>query len=314
VELQQLRCFVAVVEEGGFTRATSRLHRTQPAISYQIKQLEDELGQSLLHRKPRGIAPTEAGRVLLKHAREVFQTVRQAQQSIEGLSKGIAGDVRVGTVNSVGMFLLPDVLRDMRDKYPAVRPTILYRNSHEVLEALAANQVDAAVVANPPADRRLEAETILEEAISLVCSRSHPLCEAETVRPSDLTGVPFVSLTPESPTGELIRNYLTRMGVNVRPVVSTDNVETVRKMVEVGLGVALLPDMVTKDDIGCLGEPKGELCRIEVGPNLTRRIALLTWKQIKPSPAVNAFLEEIRAHCRRWKGCTDFHQLQRDRD
>src|SRR3989337_3484053 len=88
MELHQLQCFMAVIEEGGFNRATTRLHITQPALSYQIKRLEEELGVSLFHRRPRGISPTEAGRVLLQNAPDVIESVRRARRGGGMRAKG----------------------------------------------------------------------------------------------------------------------------------------------------------------------------------------------------------------------------------
>jgi DNA-binding transcriptional LysR family regulator len=110
-------------------------------------------------------------------------------------------------------------------------------------------------------------------------------------------------LTPENPTGELVRDFLTRLGIVVEPVVSTANVETVKKMVEVGMGVAFLPDMVTAGDVSCNGDAPGRLARIDVGPPLVRSIVLITWKHLDPSPAFSAFAEELRVHGKVWRGC-----------
>lgn len=305
MELRQLRCFMAVVEEGGFNRSTTRLHMTQPAISYQIKLLEADLGMPLFYRLSRGISPTEAGRVLYQHALKIEDSVHQAQQALERLSDGVAGEVRIGTVNSVGIYFLPPILQSMRKKHPSARPTVLYRNSYEITEALLANRVDIALVANPQADRRLRHEVIFEENVSLVCGRSHPFFGRDSVRPEELEGQPFACLTPENPTGQIVRDHLVKMGISIDPVVSTDNVETVREMVEAGLGVAFLPDMVTSRGIACEGQPLGTFDRIKVKPPLTRRIVLVTWKQVEPTPAVAAFLSELKAHGAAWKGCID---------
>ena len=305
MELRQLQCFMAVVEEGGFNRATTRLHMTQPAISYQIKLLEADLDIPLFYRRSRGISPTEAGRVLYEHARRIKDSVRQAQQALERLADGVAGEVRIGTVNSVGIYFLPPVLQSMRAKYPSARPTVLYRNSYEIVDSLLANQVDLALVANPQPDRRLRMETIVEENVSLVCSKGHPFFARKAIQPEDLRGQPFVTLTSENPTGQIVRDYLSKLGVNVDVVVSTDNVETVREMVEVGLGVAFLPDMVTARGINCEGRPLAAFGRVHVHPPLTRRIVLVTWKQVEPTPAVAAFVNELKAHGAAWKGCVD---------
>jgi DNA-binding transcriptional LysR family regulator len=302
VELHQLNCFLAVMEEGSFNRAATRLHKTQPAISYQVKQLEDELGQPLFYRGSRRITPTQAGQVLAAHAREVVEMLRRSREAVQRLSEGVAGEIRIGTVNSVGIYFLPDVLRAVREKYTRLHPTVLYRNSREIIEALLTNRVDLALVANPGPDRRLRQETIVQERVSLVCGPSHPFFGRETIRPSELKGQQYVSLAAENPTGELVRSFLARLGVDMHPVVSTDNVETVKKMVEVGLGVAFLPDMVTSQDVVCQGQPEG-LARVEVGPPLIRSIVLVTWKKPEMTAAVSAFVEELRAHGVRWKGC-----------
>ena len=305
MDLHQLRCFMAVVNEGGFNRATGQLHITQPALSYQIKQLEGALGVRLFHRRPGGVSPTEAGRVLFQHAQKVMQAVRKAQQAVEELAEGVVGEIRIGTINSVGIYFLPEVLWSMREKYPRTKPTVLYRHSNEIMEALLANQIDIAVVANPAVEHRLTQETVIEEQVSLVCGRAHPFFGKKKIAPSALKGLQFVAPSPESPTGKLIGNYLDRLGVDVEPVVSSDNVETVKKMVEVGLGVAFLPNMVTSRDISCEGQPAGRLARIKVGPPLTRRIVMVTWKHFEMTKAVKAFVEELKQHGEQWRDCLE---------
>jgi len=305
MELRQLECFVAVVEEGGFNRATTRLHMTQPAISYQIKLLESDLEVALFYRRSRGITPTEAGRVLYEQAQLIQNRVRLAHHALERLSDDAAGEVRIGTVNSVGIYFLPRILNTMRISQPSARPTVLYRNSYEIIDALLANKVDLALVANPQPDRRLSLETILEENISLVCGKDGPFYGREEVRPDELRGQPFATLTSENPTGQMVRDYLAKLGVNIECVVSSDNVETIRQMVEAGLGVAFLPDMVSASSIPCEGRPLGPFTRARVEPPLVRRIVLVTWKNFEPTPAVATFIEELRAHSMEWKGCRE---------
>jgi DNA-binding transcriptional LysR family regulator len=305
MDLHQLQCFMAVIEEGGFNRATTRLHITQPALSYQIKRLEEELGVSLFHRRPRGISPTEAGRVLLQNAQEVIESVRRARRAVEMRSKGAAGEIRVGTVESVGNYFLPDVLKKIKEKYPLARATVMYRQSDEVLDALLSNQVDLAVTANPRPDRRLYFETIIEEKISLVCGKTHPFFGRSTVKPNELRGLRFIALTPETPTGQIVRDHLAKLGVSVDVVVTTPSVGTVKKMVEVGLGVAFLPDMVTSEDLSCNGMSLDHLARLEVRPPLMRRITLTTWRKFPCSQVIQAFIDDLRLHGSHWKGCVE---------
>jgi DNA-binding transcriptional LysR family regulator len=300
VELHQLRCFLAVVEEGGFNRATTRLHISQPALSYQIKQLEQELGAILFHRRPGGVSTTEAGRVLTQFAREVLEAVSHARSAVQELAEGVTGEIRIGTANSVGIYFLPRVLWRVREKYPSVRPTVLYRHSNAIMELLYSNRLELALVANPKPDRRLDQQTIIDERISLFCGREHPLHGRSALSPQELNRLQFISLSAKSPTGQMIREYMTQLGVDAEPVVSTDNVETVKKMVEFGLGVAFLPDMVTGVAEVNSDENNSLLWRISVGPPLRRRIAIVTWKSGQMSRATTAFIEELKRHAAEW--------------
>ncbi len=303
--LYRLHCFEVVVEEGGFKRATARLHITQPALSYQIKRLEVEVGAQLFYRRPGGVIPTQAGHLLFQHAQQVSAAVRQAKHAMKDLSVGAAGEVRIGTVNSIGSYFLPRVLWAMRERCPAKQLTVLYREADDIIDALLANRVDLAILADPRADRRLRYETLFEERVSLVSGRSHPFFGCETIRPKQLEGVELVALSRQTPTGALIASYLERLDVTVEPVLSTDNVETIKHMVESGMGVALLPDMVTESEVR-ESQPDRRLGRSLMEPPLTRRIVLVSWNEFAPSHTAAAFLDEVRQ--RSTSGSTDFSE------
>lgn len=310
MELHQLKCFLAVVDAGSINHATTRRNITPAAITRQIKQLEAELGVPLLHRRNGDISPTEAGRVLARHVRRVVESVRTATRAVEELSDDMVGEIRIGTVNSVGIHFLPHVLQSIRERYPSIRLSLLYRSTGEIMNALMAGEVDLALAVNPRSNSRLRMETIIEERISLVCGRSHPFFNRTTVQPGELKGQQLVSLSGEDPTSQLIRKHLVRLGAGVKPVVSTDDVETVKKMVETGLGVAFLPDMVTAPDIGCDGTATGRLARIQTAPPLFRKIVLVTWKKSRMNRAISCFVEELRLHGFRWKGCLELRAVE----
>ena len=298
--LNRLHCFEVVVEEAGFKRATARLHVTQPALSYQMKHLEEELGVQLFHRRPGGVSLTEAGRLLFTHVQRVSAAVREAQRAIKELPA--VGEVRVGTVNSIGTYFLPQVFAALRERHAGARPIVYRARSDEFIEALLANQVDLAILANPRVDQRLRYETLFEEQVSLVSGRSHPFFGSAAIRSDQLEGAPFVALSQQTPTGALIHRYLDRLGVEIEPVISTEDTETVKRMVEMGMGAAFLPDMVTERDLATRANPGGRLSRSRVEPPLTRRVALVTWNEVPSSRAVAAFVEEVRRLGSAWLG------------
>jgi DNA-binding transcriptional LysR family regulator len=301
VELHQLQCFIAVLEEGGFKRATARLGITQPALSYQIKRLEEELGVQVFNRGSGGITSTEAGRVLFDHAHQVIAAVREAHQAVRELSGGVTGEIRIGTIKCVGTYFLPYVLWEIRAKHPMVRPKILYRDSDDLLQALLANKLDVALMPDPPQDPRLGYRSIFEEQISLVSGPGHRFYGRPHVDLAELDDVQFVSLSPQSPTGALIRRYLDRLGVSAVPAVTTDNIETVKRMVEAGMGVAFLPDMATSDDVAEDGGP-GRLSRSAVEPTLSLPLVIASWRDAHHSLALDAFIDEVCRIGRRWDG------------
>ncbi len=298
--LNRLHCFEVVVQESGFKRATARLHITQPALSYQMKHLEGELGVQLFVRRPGGVSLTDAGRLLYAHVQRVSAAVRRAEEAVKELPA--VGEVRIGTVNSIGTYFLPQVLAAVHERHQATIPSLYRARSDDHIEALLANQVDLAILADPRIDKRLHYETLFEERVSLVSSRSHPFFGQKAIRPQQLEGAPLVALSTQTPTGALVQKYLERLGVRVEPVVSTEDVLTVKRMAEMGIGAAFLPDMVTQRDIVTRANPDARLFRSEIEPPLTRRVVLVTWDEVPSSRAVAAVVEEVRRQSVTWPG------------
>lgn len=298
--LYRLRCFQVIVEEGSLKRATERLHTTQPALSYQVKQLEEEMGAQLFHRRPGGMFPTEAGQLLFQHAQQVSGAVSQAERAIKALSQDAVGEIRAGTINSVGLYFLPGLLAGLRSLYPEARPTVLFRGADDLVAALLADQVDLAILADPRIDRRLHYETLCTESVSLISGPSHPFFGCAVVEPAQLRETPFIALSPETPTGALIAGYMDRLGVAAQPVVTCENVETVKRLVAIGMGVAFLPDMVTEREVARGERSPCRIFRSEVSPPLTRQIMLVTWNEPHSSRAIGAFIKEVRRYAARW--------------
>jgi LysR family hydrogen peroxide-inducible transcriptional activator len=293
VEIHQLQCFIAVLEENGFKRAAERLGITQPALSYQIKRLEKELGVQLFHRRPGGIAPTEAGSALLDRAHQVIGAVREAHQAVRELSEGVSGELRIGTLACLGTYFLPKVLWQIRARYPTVRPRLLYRQPDELVQWLLASKLDVAMIPDPPPDPRLHQEFSFDDPISLVCSRGHPLYGRGRIHVAELRHLQLVSLSPQTSTGALIRGHLERLGLSLAPAFSSEDDETVKVMVEEGMGVALLPDIVTGKDVGDGARP-GALARCAVDPPLVLHFVIVTSRAAHRSRALDVFVDEVR--------------------
>ena len=306
MELRRLKYFLSVVENGGFTEAAATLPVKQRTLMSQVRQLEKEMGLRLIHRRAGETLLTEAGRIFARHAKDILGSAERARRAMEDLKYGSDfGEIRIGTVDSVGIYFLPQVLISLQKKHPGLRLSVLYRNSDEILQALLADEIDVALVDNPRTHRNLKMETLIEEQVSLVCARRHPLFERKYIRPKDIEGLRVIALSAESATGRLVQGYLSQLGVGIEPVASAEDLQTAKKMVEVGLGVTFLPDMITSPDISCKGESLGSLARVKLNPSCNRRIVLATWKQSKACRSMGTFVEETRKYSSQWRACSD---------
>lgn len=295
-----MRCFLLVAEEGGFNSATVRTGITQPALSYLIKQLEDELGVPLFHRRARSVVPTDAGRVLLRHAPEIISAVHAAHQSVHELTNGVSGELHIGAVNSIGTYFLPPLLQKLCTASPMVRPIVADRSGDDLMDALLSNRLDVVLAADPVQDHHLRHEHLFDDPILLVCRAGHPLVGRPSIAPAEIPVSELITLSPRRPTGGLVERYLAEQGVAARPHVSIDNIDTAKRMVEEGMGIALLPDMVTAEDVPSDGCP-ALLGRVALNPPLARRIVLVTRPDLARSRAVEVFLDEVRRFSRTWR-------------
>jgi DNA-binding transcriptional LysR family regulator len=306
MEISQLKYFITVASEAGFSTAATLLPVKPQTLQGQIRKLEKELGLRLFNREAGNLKLTDAGRIFYKHAQEVIKTAEKARLAMEDLKDGqVAGKIRVGAVDSVGMYFLPQVLKNMREKYPQLRPTVLYRTSEEIIQALLSDQIDVALIDNPRPDRQLRQETIIEEQVSLVCGRTHPLFGRKFVSAKEMEGLRVIFLSNDTATGQLIQRYLSSLDVRLTPVASTNNMQTAKKMVEVGFGVTFLPDMITSPDISCQGKPLSRLARIKLEPSCNHRIVLATWRHAKAGRSTGTFVEEIRKFGSQWAPCSE---------
>jgi LysR family cyn operon transcriptional activator len=306
VEISQLKYFITVASEGGFNTAATLLPVKPQTLWTQTRKLEKELGLRLFKREAGNLRLTEAGRIFYRHAQEVIKTADKARQAMDDLKDGeVSGKIRIGTVDSVGVYFLPQVLKNLREKYPQLRPTVLYRTSEEIFQALLSDGIDVALIDSPRPDRRLRQETIIEEQVSLVCGRMHPLFGRKYVRARDIEGLRVIFLSNDTATGQLIQRYLSSLDVHMTSVASTNNMQTAKKMVEDGFGVTFLPDMITSPDISCQGNPLGRLARIRLEPSCNHRIVLATWRHARAGRSTGTFVEEIRKFGSQWAPCSE---------
>jgi DNA-binding transcriptional LysR family regulator len=244
---EQLRAFVQVAREGRLTVAARQLGVSQPGLSRQLQALEAELGVRLLVRAPGGAVLTDAGERFLPHARRALEALSAGASELEELTTTPRGTVSMGTLGTVGTYLLPELVRAFKQRYPEVLPR-LSEGTHEELEGrVASGELDLCIVNLPMRRVDLVARKLWEEELVLAVPRGHRL--AKLKRPVALAEVveePLVVI-PGMPGTAALEAACEAKGVKPRVAVEMDNAEGMRRMVERGLGVALLPGLMARD-------------------------------------------------------------------
>jgi DNA-binding transcriptional LysR family regulator len=293
VELRHLAALEAVARTGSFGRAAASLGYTQSAVSQQIGTLERIVGERLLERPggPRAVTPTEAGRLLLRHAEAIVARLRAAEADMTALRDGGAGALRVGTFQSVGAKILPELLRRFLALWPRVEFELRESASDdELLELVERGELDLTFAMLPLADGPFDAQEVLRDPYVLVVPADHELAAAGRGVLAELGDVPLIGNRACRST-RLAESELEVRGVELDVVFRSDDNGTVQGLVASGFGVALVPLLAV--------EPNDERVRLlEVEPEIPhRRIALAWHRDRHRSPAARAFLELAAEVC-----------------
>jgi LysR family transcriptional regulator, transcriptional activator of the cysJI operon len=294
MDLTALQLYCDLVETQSFSRAAERNFVSQSAASQRLRALEHEFGQVLIERaKGKGrVTPTEAGRVLYEGAKSLLREAAELEARVRGLSDEIAGTVRVATVYSVGLHALPGRLKPFLTAFPKVKLNLEYSQTGKIYQDVLAGVVDVGIVAVPKERVGIEIFPFGDEAMVLICAPEHPLAKEKALPLRQLEGQPFIAFSDDIPTSGLIEEHLRAAGVKVRTVAAFDNIETIKNLVEINSGVALVPEGTVRQEVR-----EGNLVVVSlVSEEAFRRPTGMLVKQAGPRrAAVRAFVEAMCA-------------------
>ncbi|HEX2100621.1 MAG TPA: LysR family transcriptional regulator [Candidatus Synoicihabitans sp.] len=242
MELHQLRYVVAVAEAGNFTRAAQRAYVTQPSLSQQIAKLEEELGHKLFHRLGRRAVPTEAGLVFIERARQILLEVDNATKEMKD-DPSLGRTITVGAVPTLAPYLLPPLLDRVRTELPNLTINTREGFRAELVEEVVGGKLDLAFVSLPLRDHRISIETIFSEPLLLAVSTSHRLATQPDVTPGDLANETFVMMGNGSTLTRQIERFCGEYDFVPRIGYRCAQVATLKSLVSLGLGVAILPQI-----------------------------------------------------------------------
>jgi DNA-binding transcriptional LysR family regulator len=291
MELRQLRYLVALAEERHFTRAAAREHIAQPALSQQIRRLEDEIGLPLVQRTTRRVVITEAGELLVARARRILSEVDAAHSEMEGLRGVQTGHVTVGAMHTMGPVDVALVLAIFYKRHPDVELTVREQSSEELAEMLRVDELDLAFlsVTERIESHELGLHQLVSEELVVALPREHRLGKRRRVRIAELADDEFISFREGSRLRELLVSAGRQAGFEPRVKLESNESERIRRLVARGLGVAILP----RSDAEGPGADVALATLIE--PALTRDITLAWRAGRRQAPAAAEFLELARA-------------------
>lgn len=243
MELRQLRYFVAVADELHFGRAAARLHMSQPPLSAQVRQLEREVGVTLLQRTTRRVTLTSAGELFRQRAVAVLAAVEDAAQEAREADAGRRGRLRIGFVSSASLTVLPDAIRTFRESRPLVELQLHPMTSNEQVEALHSGELDLGLIRLPTLGTGLHLETVLVEEMVAVLPERHRLADQNDVGAEELVGEPMVLFPYQLMPGFVgqVLELFASAGVAPRVVQVAIHHETALGLVAAGVGLSVLP-------------------------------------------------------------------------
>jgi DNA-binding transcriptional LysR family regulator len=289
MDLRHFRYFIAVAEELHFTRAAERLHIAQPPLSKQIRQLEAEMGVTLLQRTNRHIELTDAGRVFLEKAKQILLATSSAVTETQRTQRGEIGKLAVGFFEHTSYTLLPPILRAYRQRYPTVEVQLRWFPVTEQVNALERGDVDISFVRPVTEFDGIASETILKERFVLALPSDHPLASDDAVNLKDCADERFIVYTQRLAPDfyAMILRLCAVAGFVPQVALEVGQVYTTLGLVSSGAGIAFVPESVQRVRFeNVTYKPlKGRQPKIEV---------LLAWKQSNPSRLLTAFVDTAK--------------------
>lgn len=235
--LQQLKLFEAVSRNGSFTRAAEELYLTQPAVSIQVKRLEEQVGLPLFEQVGKKIFPTAAGQAMYEASCDILSRIDQLRDTVDDLQGKVKGPLRLSAVSTTEYFM-PHLIGAFLQKYPDVEPKLQFTNRATIVQRLHDNLEDFVVMGQVPKDAALEAFPFLENIIVIVCHPRHPLAQKKKITLKNLTEQRFIVREQGSGTRMAVDRRMNEHGLRIDPYMELGSSEAIKQGVMAGLGIA----------------------------------------------------------------------------
>ena len=291
MNLNHLAIFHAVALAGSVSGGAQRLHISQSAVSKQLSELEAALELPLFERLPRGVRPTEAGRLLLDYARRLFAVESEAERALAELKQLGRGRIAIGASRTVGTYMLPPVLARFHRLYPAIELSLQVDNTKAIEAKLVAGEIDLGYAEGLPSSAHLDYTVFARDDLVLVAAPDHAAARAP-LSLAALAGEELLMHEDGSGTRAVTEAALAEKKLRIRPVMVLASSEAIKQTVATGAGLAFLSSAAIRNEVEA-----GTLVALKVrGLNIERPLYRMQLKRARPSPSLQAFLGLLGTH------------------
>ncbi len=286
MQIQTFKVFCDLADTESFSKAAERNGITQSAVSQQVRSIEDQFRVRLIDRGRRTFCLTPEGQAFLASSREIIGAYEDLGTRMQKLQEVISGELRLATIFSIGLHELPPYLKRFRREFPLVDVRVDYRRSAQVYAAVQENRADVGLVAYPTSRRGITASVFWKDRLVVICAPHHPLAAKRKISLSELNSEKFIAFEPDLPTRREVDRQLRQSGARVRVAFEFDNIETVKRAVEIESAISIVPRTSVRSEV-----ETGQLASIELAePDMWRPLGTLVKKSSAGTPALREFL------------------------
>ena len=290
MQIESLKVFCDLAETESFTKSAQINNITQSAVSQQISSLERQFKSLLIERSKKKFRLTREGQVLYEFSKQIIQTYDSLHSRLQEIKDIISGTVRVATIYSIGLHDLPPYIKRFLKRYPTVNVHVEYRRANQVYDDVLGNVVDLGLVAYPTREKKLETVALRKDPLVLICHPQHPFAKNKTIKLKAISGQKFIGFEPDIPTRKALDKILKDNDVKVNNVMEFDNIETVKRAVEIDAGISVVP-------LGTILQEVSKQTLVQVpfeDAEFYRPLAAIYKKNKVLSPAMKQFLAILK--------------------
>lgn len=290
MQIDSFRVFRDLVESQSFSKAAQMNNITQSAVSQQIRSVEERFRIPLIERSSKRFALTREGDMLYQASKEIIAQFDSLQHQFNEMRNIVSGNIRIATVYSIGLHELPPYLKRFLKEFPNVNVHVEYRRSNQVYEDIQSGTCDLGLVAFPVQKKNLKSEAFKKDRLVVICNPNHALAVRQEVEVKDLANYKFIGFEPDIPTRRAVDKMFRDTDLDTKPVMEFDNIETVKRAVEIDAGISIVPRATIEQEI-----KSGSLCAIEFKNKPYFRPLGIIYKSGRVlSPALKRFLKNLK--------------------